>query len=268
VAYAVSLSATGETSDYRSLRRAVLLLDQFSPDRQTLGASDLARATGLNKATVHRLAQALAALGLLEQDEETRRYRLGLRMLEFAVTVQAGLDIHERARPVLARLTEACGETTYLLVRRDHSAVCVARNQGIHLLRDLTTEVGTVLPLNVGAASIAMLAHLPADERDEFLAARVPSAERAALEAELSEVRERGCSAVMNAVADGQGGLAAPIYDRDGTVCAALSIAGVAGRLEDNVDTLAPLTIEGAAEITRLIGGQAPARASEAAGTT
>jgi DNA-binding IclR family transcriptional regulator len=255
MANGVSSIATAETGDYRSLQRAVLLLDQFGPNEQVLGASELSRATGLNKGTVHRLAKALVSLGLLEQDEETRRYRLGLRLLEFAATVQAGLDIHERAKPVLARLTEECGETTYLLVLRDGNAVCVERTQGIHLLRDLSTEVGTVLPLNVGAGAIAMLAHLPAGEREDFIAGRVPAAERPALEAELSEVRECGYSTVMNAVAEGHGGFAAPIYDGDGEVCAAFSIAGVATRLEENVETLAPLTIEGAEEISRLIGG-------------
>lgn len=257
---AVADAATTVTGDYGSLQRAVLLLDQFTPERQVLGATDLARSTGINKGTVHRLARVLVSLGLLEQDEETRRYRLGLKLLEFAATVQAGLDIHERAKPVLARVTEACGETTYLLVLREGNAVCVERTQGIHLLRDLSTEVGTVLPLNVGAGSIAMLAHLPPADREEFIEARVPVSDRAALEAELDEVRGRGYSAVMNAVAEGQGGLAAPIYDGAGEVCAAISIAGVATRLEENLDTLAPLTVAGAGEISRLIGGPTPAR--------
>jgi len=62
------------------------------------------------------------------------------------------------------------------------------------------------------------------------------------------------------AVAEGHGGLAAPIYGSDGEICGAFSIAGVATRLEDHLDTLAPLTIEGAEEISRLIGGPTPDR--------
>jgi DNA-binding IclR family transcriptional regulator len=250
----VSSSATQQGGDYRSLQRAVLLLEQFSPTRQELGTSELARLTELNKGTTHRISQALVSLGLLEQDADSRRYRLGVKLLEFATTVQAGLDIRERAKPVLARLTEECGETTYLLVYRDCRAVCVERIDGIHLLRDLTTDVGSVLPMTKGAAPIVMLAFFGEEKRAKFIAEQVAETDRPALEAELAGVRERGYSAVMNAIAEGHGGIAAPVYDRTNSVCAGISIGGVSSRLEENVETLGPLAIAAADEISRLLG--------------
>jgi DNA-binding IclR family transcriptional regulator len=251
----VPSSATGAVGgEYRSLQRAVHLLDQFDHQRQEIGASELARLSGLNKGTTHRIAQALVSLQLLEQDPDTRGYRLGVRLLELGALVSAGLNIRERAKPVLDRLTEECGETTYLLLYRDDRAVCVERIEGIHLLRDLTTEVGTVLPMNIGAAPIAMLAHLPEEKRQEFIQGEVPKADRAALEAELAEVRERGYSAVMSAIEEGHGGLAAPIYDRHGEVCAALSIGGMVTRLEEKVDTLGPAAVAAAQQVSRLMG--------------
>ena len=245
-------------SDYRSLQRAVSLLSQFTPTEQEMGASDLARATGLNKGTAHRLAQALVSLGLLEQDEATRRYRLGVRLLEFGAIVQGGLDVRERAKPVLARLTEEVGETTYLLVYRDGRAVCVERIDGIHLLRDLSTQVGSALPLNVGAAPVAILAFLPDEEREAFLAT-VPSAERPSLGKLLERVRREGYAAVMHGVAVGHGGIAAPVFDREGRVCGALSIGGLAQRLEENAAPLSAAAISAAAEISRLMGASGSA---------
>ena len=253
----VSSSATeapGAGGEYRSLQRAVALLDQFDRQRQELGASELARLSGLNKGTTHRLAQALVSLQLLEQDPDSRQYRLGVRLLELGSMVSAGRDIRERAKPVLDRLTEECGETTYLLVYREGRAVCVERIEGIHLLRDLATEVGSVLSMNVGAAPVAMLAHLPEEEQRQYIERCVPAAERRDLEAELGEVRARGYSTVMNAIEEGHGGIAAPIYDRHGDVCAALSIGGLVRRLEENVDTLGPAAVAAAQEISRLMG--------------
>jgi DNA-binding IclR family transcriptional regulator len=253
----VSSSATdgsGNAGEYRSLQRAALLLDQFDRKRQELGASELARLSGLNKGTTHRLAQALVSLEFLEQDADTRQYRLGVRLLELGSMVSAGRDIRDRAKPVLDRLTEECGETTYLLVYREGRAVCIERIEGIHLLRDLATEVGSVLSMNVGAAPIAMLAHLPEEKRRDYIERCVSAADRAPLEDELQEVRRRGYSTVMNAIEEGHGGIAAPIYDRHGDVCAALSIGGLVRRLEDNVDTLAPAAMAAAEEISRLMG--------------
>jgi DNA-binding IclR family transcriptional regulator len=254
VSFTTTPSSDG-TGDYRSLHRAVHLLSQFTRTQQELGASDLGRAAGLNKGTTHRLAQALVSLGLLEQDPGTRRYRLGVRLLEFGAIVQGGLDIRERAKPVLADLTAEFGETTYLLIYRDRRAVCVERIEGIHLLRDLSTEVGSALPMDVGAAPIAILAFLPEEDRRAFVAADVAAAERAALEAQLEEVRERGYSTVMGAIAEGHGGIAAPIFDREGVVCAAISIGGITQRLEENVATLGPAVVGAAEQISRRLGG-------------
>jgi DNA-binding IclR family transcriptional regulator len=219
-----------------------------------MGASELARAADLNKGTAHRLAQALVSLGLLEQNAETRRYRLGVRLLEFGSIVQGGLDIRERAKSVLAGLTEEFGETTYLLIHSDRRAVCVERIDGIHLLRDLSTEVGSALALNVGAAPIAILAFLPEEEREAFIATDVPEGEREALKVQLEEVRDKGYSAVMGAIAEGHGGISAPIFDREGVVCAAASIGGITQRLEENVATLGPAVMGAAEQISRRLG--------------
>lgn len=265
---AVSLSATDEpngTGEYRSLQRAVALLSHFTLTVQEMGASELARAADLDKGTTYRLCKVLVSLRFLEQDSESKRYRLGLRLLELGSLVQRGLDIRERAKPVLARLTKEVGETTYLLVYREGHAVCVERIDGIHLLRDLSTEVGSVLEMNVGAAPIVMLAFLPEEERRDFIAA-VPKGERKSLKAELELVRERGYSSVMNAIAEGHGGIAAPIYGQDGAICAAVSIGGIAQRLEENVDSLAPAAIAAAEEISRLMGR--PTRADADASST
>jgi DNA-binding IclR family transcriptional regulator len=247
-------TSSGSAGDYRSLQRAVLLLDQFDRKHQELGASELARLSGLNKGTTHRIAQALVSLRFLEQDPDSRQYRLGVRLLELGSMVSAGLDIRERAKPVLRRVTEQCGETTYLLLYREGHAVCVERTEGIHLLRDLATEVGSVLPLNVGAAPVAMLAHLPEEERRPLVEEALPAAKRKAFETELEEIRERGYAAVMDGIEEGHGGIAAPIYDRHGDVCAALSIGGLVPRLEANVDSLGVAAVAAAEEISRLMG--------------
>ena len=66
----------------QSLERGLAILCAFSPDRPILGVSDLGRELGLTRSTTHRYVATLASLGFLEQDDATRKYRLGPRVLD------------------------------------------------------------------------------------------------------------------------------------------------------------------------------------------
>lgn len=60
----------------RSLLAGLLLLATFPTDRDYLGNSEIARMLGMNPSTTHRYLSTLVAVGLVERDPETRRYRL------------------------------------------------------------------------------------------------------------------------------------------------------------------------------------------------
>lgn len=256
------MRTTGSNSDpgAQTVQRAVAVLEAFTPDRFSLGLSELARELGFNKATTHRLARTLSQAGLLEQDPTTRQYRLGLRILGLASTVQASLDVRSRAQPTLQRLCEELGETVYLLVLRDRRGVCVERIEGIHPLRDLSTQVGTSLPLHVGAAPKAMLAFLPENEREAILAEplerRTPETDvnPASIRLRLEGIRKQGWAISVEDVALGAGGIAAPIFDRTGAVIAAVSVGGVVQRLLDRQEDTAAIVTAAGREISARLG--------------
>ena len=107
-----------------------------------LSLSGLVEATGLPRATAHRLAAALAVHGLVRRDAEGR-YAVGPRL--------TGLDLPARAGPALERLRDETGESAQLYVRRGDRRVCVAALQSPHGLRTIVS-VGASLPLDVGSA--------------------------------------------------------------------------------------------------------------------
>ncbi|MDN5859678.1 MAG: helix-turn-helix domain-containing protein, partial [Pseudonocardia sp.] len=87
-----------------TVRNAARLLKAFLALDEPLGVSDLARRLGLGKSTVHRLLTTLVAEGLLQQDQRTGGYRLGLIMFELGEAVAVHQDLHAAAGPVLAHL--------------------------------------------------------------------------------------------------------------------------------------------------------------------
>ncbi|HEY1819526.1 MAG TPA: helix-turn-helix domain-containing protein [Trebonia sp.] len=99
----------------------------FTPDRPALGISELAQRLGLTRSTTHRYVATLARLGYLSQDESTRKYRLGIRVLDLGFTVLGSLELREIAAPHLQRLT---GHTANLAIRDDTDVILIDRIRG------------------------------------------------------------------------------------------------------------------------------------------
>ncbi|MDP9402185.1 MAG: IclR family transcriptional regulator [Actinomycetota bacterium] len=177
------------------LDKAVSILDALEPG--PLSLNQLVAATGISRATTHRLASALEHHGFVARDPGGR-FTLGARLTRPSLA--------EAARPALEALRDATGESTQLYVPRNGSRVCVVSLESPHSLRTIVA-VGAVLPLDKGSAGRALLASLAAD----------PELSRRGW-AQSVEERERGVASVS-----------APVW-RDGEVVAAVSVSGPVDR--------------------------------------
>ena len=146
------------TSGVGVLDKAVLVLDAVEGGAGSLGA--LTEATGLSRATAHRLAVALEVHRLLARD--ARRPLAARPAPGRAGRAGAGDVLLERAGPVLARLRDATGESAQLYRRQGDSRVCVAAAERGSGLRD-TVPVGSALPMTAGSAAQVLLAWTPDD---------------------------------------------------------------------------------------------------------
>jgi DNA-binding IclR family transcriptional regulator len=170
------------------LDKAVSVLDAV--EGGPLSLAGLVDATGLSRATAHRLAVALEVHGLLRRDA-AGRFALGPRL--------TGGDLAGLARPALEALRDRTGESTQLYVRRGDRRLCVASLESPHGLRTIV-PVGALLPLDVGSAGKVLRGAPDADAQGW---------------AESVEERERGVASVS-----------APVRDAAGNVVAAVSVSG------------------------------------------
>jgi IclR family transcriptional regulator, pca regulon regulatory protein len=219
----------------QSLERGLAILGVFTPDRPALGIAELAQRLGLTRSTTHRYVATLARLGYLSQDESTRKYRLGIRVLDLGFAVLGSLELREIAAPYLQRLTVTSGHTSNLAIRDDTDVVLIDRIRGrpgrYHHL-EFTLHVGSRIPSYCSATGKALLAFLPLSDLDELLdriefLPRGPRtvASRAALTAELSQVRRTGIAVNDEELESGLRSIAVPIRSRSGTVVAAINLA-------------------------------------------
>src|SRR4030042_447465 len=81
----------------QSVNRAIAILSLFTPRRPRLGITEISRMLNLPKATIYGLAHTLLKAGFLQQDPETRKYQLGLKIYEMGIILAGNFEINQKA---------------------------------------------------------------------------------------------------------------------------------------------------------------------------
>lgn len=203
-----------------------------------LRLTDIANGSGVNKATALRLLEDMMEEGFVHRDSATKKYTLGEESVTLGLAMQGRDHIRNRARPAMLRLAGMCGDTVLLSTRSGCEAVCIDREFGSFPIRANYLDLGMRRPLGVGAGSLALLAWLPDAEIDAVLelnqtviAQKYPLMSLALIKDEVQHARERGYAMLLEVVVGQMGGLAVPIFGRDGRVFAALSVAALTDRI-------------------------------------
>lgn len=164
----------------------------------TATIAGLTRATTLPRPTVHRIAAALVAEGLLTDEEGG--LRLGPRLVSLAFQSWDGSLLRQAARDPLARLRDDLDETVHLAVP-DHGEMVYIDKLESHRTVRMASRIGTRVALHTSAVGKAWLATLPEPELDALLGrlalpARTPHSltDRGALRRAIAETRMRGHS--------------------------------------------------------------------------
>lgn len=247
----------------RSVDRAAALLLALGDSRGEAGVTELARRLGLHKSTASRLLATLEKRGLVEQDDETGRYRLGLVVIRLAEKAERTLDLRAIAMPELDRLARATSETTGLGIADGDQFLTVAQADGPNLVA-LGDWTGRGAPIHSVAAGKVLLAAMPEREilklvrrgLDRFTDRTITQLEP--LLEELARIRRRGYATAFGEFDAGLNGVAAPVHDARGQVTAAVDIWGPAFRITPvRMPELIQQVRETAAAVSVRLGGTA-----------
>jgi DNA-binding IclR family transcriptional regulator len=226
-----------------------------------LGLSDLADRVGLAKTTVHGLLRTLQEHGLVEQHLDTDKYQLGPELLQLG---NSYLDLNELRSRSLAwseLLATRVGEAVRVGVPHGDGVLVVH-----HVFRPDASlqvlEVGALLPLHATALGKAVLAYLEDETIDEVVSDGLPKltghthVSAAAVRRELASVRESGYALEREEALLGEGGVAAPIFDRRTEAIGAVGVAGPRERLlrRNRLPDVTAAVLEAARGISRDLG--------------
>lgn len=248
-----------------TVAKALDLLGLFDRARPYIGLSEIARLSGLNKATCHRLLGDLVAAGLLEQVGPAREYRLGPAVLRLAMLREATVPMRSAARPELERLAEATGETSHVSVLSgqrlkplDHAY------SSRHPMRVIMSDADD-LPFHATASGLAVLAALPDAQGAMLLsgdlARLTPMTETdpARLAARIDLARRRGFAESLGGYQVDVHSLAVPLFGADEACAGALAVAAPGLRMTETARALIRAELGRAAlTITAHWGGVPP----------
>ena len=256
----------GTTGTSQSLERGLAILSSFHANRSLIGVSELSRGLDLSRSTAHRYVTTLAKLGYLQQDPESKRYRLGPKVLDLGFSALNSMDLLEISAPYLRQLSDETQHTVNLAILDGTEVVYIERcrttrpgQQDI----DLNLHVGARLPAYCTAMGKLLLAYLPDRERRELmtdirLERRAPGTitNRRLLAIEFERIREEGYAVNDQELTPGLHSIAAPIRSDSREVVAATNMAAHSSMisLQDLIDHLGPHLIATADRISARLG--------------
>jgi IclR family transcriptional regulator, KDG regulon repressor len=253
-----------------AIRRAVALLLTLGGDEALeaggLGVKRLSELTGNEISRVSRTLDVLSEAGLVDRDPASRAYRLGWRF--FALASRAGQLLLRSAAPRFVRLlTEEFGESAYLSVLDGREVLTLISESPTHTLR-AAGWVGRSrsYPYSTSAGRALLFGH-----SDEELSALVGDLEFHPpgpkgptsfddFAARLARERRQGWVYVDEEFEPGLVGIAAPVFDFDGHVAAALNLSAPKFRAGKTLAAAGPRLVEVAAELSSLLGYKPQAR--------
>lgn len=243
-----------------SVLHAGAVLDLFSATRQEWGVTEIADALALSKSSAHALIASLVEIGLLERTD-SRRFRLGHKLLGFSETVLAGSDVFNTMRDMLNELMQRLGRSVYLAVRDGKHVIYINRLQGSSAVPASLGSAGPTLPMHASAAGKVILAHEPeahvrgiVDSRGLKRLTRNTITDEHALSAELKSIRQQGYALSQGEYVPELYCVAAPVLDQDNRMVAAIGIGATASDFEMNKSNLVREMMRAAQQASRELG--------------
>ena len=226
-----------------SLARGLEILSYFTHERRVMSGAQLAKMAKLPRASVFRMLQTLEHAGYVDRVGEPGAhpsYRLGVAVLRLGFEFLSSMELTEQGRPVIESLSDACGHSSHIVVRDGREVVIVAkalgRNATFHAI-----QVGARLPAHATVLGRVLLIgqtlqeieHLYADLPMKAYTAQTPTTPQALKEV-VDEAEKEGIAISQGGFESGISTIAAPVFNGENEICAAISVTVLSSRIAED----------------------------------
>ena len=220
----------------QTVNKALSVLELFKPDVEWLGVREISRTLSLNSATVHNILRTLSHSGFVEQDENTKKYRLGLKVVQLAGAKLAQMDLVSSSADHMKQLKDVTNETITLSVLHEGQLLYLAKLESSEPVR-VASHVGGSAPLHCSANGKAILAYLP--DPPSILPPRLHRytdrtvVDPSELKLELDAIRQQGFALDVGGYLEDVNAVGAPIFAETRGVIGSIAVVGPASRMDE-----------------------------------
>jgi DNA-binding IclR family transcriptional regulator len=229
---------SGKKKDYtlHSVKNAMRILRLFSLDRPALGVTEISKALGLSKSTVHHLMSSLTNEGLLEKTPESK-YQLGLAFLRLSGIIEEQMEIHRESLPILIRLRDEFDENAYIGILEQTKVAYLQKAESRNSSPSLS-QIGSRNPAFCTGTGKAILAY----QKEEIIAEIAKDlhsygpnsiTDPELFKRHLLEVKNQGYAICIDEINKGISSIGVPVRNYTGKVIAAVSIVGATERIQN-----------------------------------
>jgi DNA-binding IclR family transcriptional regulator len=226
-----------------AVERALGILEAIARRHEGLTNSELSRKLAIPKSSASYLLRALVRRGYLQRNPEDGKYRLGLKVLDLGHGVATGLDLRALARPVMQELVKRVQLTSHLAILDNGEAVYIERVEAPGFIQ-MNTWIGRRMFIHSTSIGKVLAAHLPPEEVEHIVAEHglVKRTAKTITQSgkflkELERVRIQGWAVDDEENNLGVRCVAAPVFNAEGRVEAALGISGTVAMVNSHTMT-------------------------------
>jgi IclR family KDG regulon transcriptional repressor len=244
----------------QSVNRALNLLCLFTHGSTRLGVTDISKALDLPKPTVHGFIRTLAKQGFLQQDPQTRKYGLGLKIYELGIVLAGSLEINQKGAGLAYQLAKKTGLPCKIAIwDMDSALLTVNIEPRSHLY--FIHQIGPRIAAYCCGLGKALLAFLEPNELEGYLhrvkldsyTSQTITRKKQFLR-EIEETRRRGYSIDREENVLGLACVGTPIFGLGGRLEGAISLSGEAKVIYQRTEAVAQELMKTAKEISRSLG--------------
>ena len=245
----------------QSVEKTLQIIEVLANEREPLRLAEISKRVEMPASTVLRMVNTLVEHGYAYQDAQSLRYGLTMRFAQIGHMISAQLRIRDVVHPYLMELSRATGESTCLAIEEDMEVIYIDVVDGADGMLKIMQRIGKRAPLHSTGVGKLMLTQYSLEKmnllaKDRGLSCLTPHTLTSVqdLQREIDLIQKQGYAVDDEECELGARCVAAPIYDYEGRVVAAISVSGPISRItRKRVLELAPMVTEVSNKISEMM---------------
>jgi IclR family transcriptional regulator, KDG regulon repressor len=245
-----------------SIEKSIEILNYLSNSKKSVRIVDVCKDVDLKKSTVHRIFNILVNYSLVNKEEDTAKYGLGLKVLEYANSFYDSFDFRKNTNSILRKICLEIDLTTYLTAWYNDRIICIDVIRPSHIINtNFSVDIGKEMPFHCTSSSKIILAYQSPEKiksiiYKEPLKKYTPNTivDPKQLIVHLNEIKNKGFAICDEELEKGVKGIAVPIKNINEKVIGSIAVVGLFNRISNkNIKNLTEILINSSKQLSRLL---------------